>query len=112
MIIKYILGGMFCGAIYGLLNAVVFVFKKHVVVRIICDLIFSAILGIVFLYLTMVLNLGQFRLYLIATFLLSVIIEQKTLGKLFAKLGLMVYNWVCKILNGFRKTKLGKVIFK
>lgn len=112
MIFKYILGGIICGGLYGVLNGIVFVFKKSFIVRIICDLIFSAVVGIVFLYLTMMLNLGEFRLYSVIIFLLSLIIEQKTLGKLFAKLGLMVYNWVCKILYRFHKTKLGKVVFK
>ena len=112
MILNYIIGGLICGACYGVLSAVVFVFIKNVVVQIICDLLFCAVLGVTYLYITTILNLGQFRLYLTLIFGLSFLIERKTIGKLFALVGLMAYNWGVKLINRFKLTKVGRAVFK
>ena len=112
MIFKYILGGIICGCFYGLSQFFVLLFKKHIIAQIIFDLIFSLASGIVYLYLTMILNLGNFRLYLTAFFLLSYVFQRKTLGKLFAKLYALFYNWLGKTINVVKTTKIGKVVFK
>ena len=112
MILKYILGGLICGCLYGLTQCFVLFFKKHIVAQILFDLLFSFASGIIYLYITMVLNLGSFRFYLTAIFLISFVFQRKTIGKLFAKLYTLVYNWLCKTIKVAKTTKLGKVVFK
>lgn len=112
MIFNYILGGLLCGAVYGILKGMVYVFKKHFIAQLLADFIFSAFLGLTFIFITTVCNSGQFRLYLGGAFVLSFFLERKTLGKLFAKLGLMVYNYLSNKATAFRSTKVGRVLFK
>jgi len=112
MIFNYILGGLLCGVVYGLLKGMVYIFKKNFVAQLLADFLFSAFLGLTFIFITTVCNSGQFRLYLGGAFVASFFIERKTLGKLFAKLGLMVYNYLSNKVTTFKSTKVGRVLFK
>lgn len=104
--------GLLCGAIIGIGNHIVVSFKNNLVVRIILDIITTFAVSVVFVYLNHLFFYGEIRLHLLAFFLLGMYIERKTLGKLFAKLFLMLYNWVSMGYIKFKNTTLGKFITK
>ena len=112
LVLLFLLLGFLMGAIYGVLNHIVTAFKNHFIVRIITDILFCLILGYVFVSATTQHLYGEIRAYLCVFFALSFIIERKTLGKLFAKLFLLVYNGLKKYFTQFKSTRLGKIIFK
>ena len=106
-----LLGGV-VGVFYSLLSALVYVFKKNVVVQIIADLIFCAGLGLSFMFLINKLNSGEIRWFLVLAVAIGFIIYIKTLGKLFAKVGSLLYNHLVKLSGKFKTTKVGKVLYK
>ena len=88
----FFLLGLLVGAIYGIIRFITFIFKNHIIAIILGDLIFSLSTGAILLSATNKYFFGEIRLYLIAFFALGMYLERKTLGKLFAKLDLMLYN--------------------
>ena len=108
----YLLLGILSGAIYGLLKAIVYVFKKHLITQIITDIIFCLVVAYIFGRTTHYYFYGDIRIYLVAIFAFGMYLERKTLGKLFAKLFIMLYNWVSKLINKFKLSRFGKIIFK
>ena len=108
----YLLLGLLAGAIYGLLKHIVYVFKNHLIAQIIADIIFVIFATFIFGKANLYFFYGETRLHLLAIFALGIYLERKTLGKLFAKLFIMLYNWLSKLLNKFKLSSFGKIIFK
>ena len=104
--------GLLSGALYGVLKFVVFIFKNNIVIQIISDLIYSLGVGSCFVIATNQYMYGEIRAYIVAIFILGIYLERKTLGKLFAKPYLMLYNGARKSILSLKDTKLGKIIFK
>lgn len=112
IVLIFILLGLLLGAISGLLKCVLIVLKNNRIAVIITDFIFCLIAGAMFIYASSIYNFGIIRWYLCAFFALGYIIERKTIGKLFAKLFLILYNWLSKRLNLLKSSRVGKIIFK
>ena len=108
----YFLIGFLMGIIYGLIKAIIYVFKHHIAIQIIGDFAFTLVLGATFIVLNNYFFYGEFRIYLLITILLGIWAYKKTLGKIFAKLFLLLYNKVSKWLNIFKSTRFGKIIFR
>lgn len=103
--------GLILGVLYGILN-LFSVVKKNFIFQIIADIIFSITGLIVFIVFINIINMGEFRLFLLIGYALGFILERITLGKLFAKGFKKMYNWLIMILKKFAKSNLGRIIFK
>lgn len=108
----YLLAGIICGGICGILKGINFLLKKNIISQIFCDLILTLAIGTTFIYITTFHQNGIFRLYFAIIFTFSFVIERKTIGKLFALFGFMFYNWIVKTSKSFKNTRLGKIITK
>ena len=104
--------GIACGAIYGLCKFIVSIFKNKLLIQVIFDLIFSLSSGMLFIASVNKYFYGLIRAYICVIFMLGLYLERKTLGKLFAKLYLILYNGARKALSCFKNTRFGKIIFK
>ena len=103
--------GAILGAFYGIIK-IPNKIKRNIFFQIFSDLIFSLTACALLIILVNIINLGEYRAFLIAGYTLGFIVERITLGKLFAKGYLNVYNKLSKNLKKFTNSKLGKVIFK
>lgn len=107
-----LLFGLLSGVVYGIFNMIVLSFKKNIIIKNISDGIFMLIFASIFFYCLNAYNFGTFRVYLLITYIIGFIIERKTIGKLFAKLFLLVYNYNIKLIKKFKKSKAGAFLFK
>ena len=103
--------GVIIGILYGLLNISTTI-KKIWVIQIVVDIIFCILSLATFLALTIFINLGEFRMFLLLGYVLGYYLERLTLGKLFAKGYKKVYNGSINILKKFANSKLGRMILK
>ena len=104
--------GFLAGAFYGICRFIIGTFKNNIFIQIIVDFLYSIGVGFMFVKLNNHFLYGEIRLYPIVLLLLGLFSERKTLGKLFAKLYLILYNVGRKSLEKFKKTQLGKILFK
>lgn len=103
--------GIIIGILYGLLN-IAPKYTKNYFLQLLTDAIYPIILTSTFLLVTNYLNNGQFRFFMLFGYILGIIIERITLGKLFAKLYNMLYTKLVESFKKFKKTKLFKIVFK
>lgn len=103
--------GILIGILYGIINIPTKI-RKVLALQIINDLIISTSACIIFIYAINVINLGQFRAFLLLGYILGILIERITLGKLFAKGYNFVYTNIVKMLKKFANSKFGKVLLK
>lgn len=107
-----LLYGFGCGFFVTITNFFVSLFKKNVILKNITDFINALVFGVLFFISINFHNFGEFRLYLLISFVLGFICEQKTINKPFAKLLNFGYNGIAKLLKKFKNSKCGKVLFK
>jgi len=98
--------GVIIAIIYNILNICNYI-KIRMFSQIIVDTIVFIIGTITFIILINKINMGEIRIFLLFGYLLGIIIEQITLGKLFAKIIKKVYN---KLRNWISVLKNNKVI--
>lgn len=110
--IAFFLIGFVSGCIYGALKFIVFAFKNNIILQIISDLIFSILIGLLFLSCIQKYFYGELRLYICLIFAFGIYFQRKTLGKLFAKLELMLYNLGVRTTKRIKTTHFGRIIFK
>ena len=103
--------GIGLGIIYGFIN-ILYLVKNRPILHIITDFIFTITFGIIFFIAINIINMGEFRLFLLIAYILGFYIERITLGKLFAKGYKNMYNKIINLWKVFIKTKIGKIIFK
>jgi hypothetical protein len=103
--------GFIIGLIYGLLN-IPSKIKTKLLWQILSDFIFTIIAFSALFISINIINLGEFRFFLIIGFIFGFIIERRTIGKLFAKGYLNMYNMLRSLLKKFRNSKFGRFIFK
>ena len=104
--------GLAAGALYGIFKLILIIFKNNKVAFNVLDFVFVLIFGAVLFFALNYYNMGQFRFYLFAFYVFGFILERVTLGKLFAKLYVMMYNNIIKLCRLFKTSKAGKIIFK
>ena len=86
--------------------------RTNLIWQIICDLIFTFVaFGLLFISINFI-NLGEFRLFLILGYVTGFIAERKTLGKLFAKGYLNMYNKLRNLWIKIKNSKIGRFVFK
>lgn len=103
--------GIIVGIIYGILS-ILPTTSKSIALKIFNDLICTLLAFATFLFLVLKINLGQFRLFLLIGYMLGIIFERLTLGKLFAKGYKCVYNKLIILAKKIAKSKFGKVFLK
>ena len=108
----FLLLGVAIAFIYNIFQAVVFIFKKNIVIQIIFDFIFMASAGLAFMFCCNKFNSGQIRWFLVLATIFGIYLHFKTLGKIFAKVGILLYNHLVKLNGKFKNSKVGKVLFK
>ena len=85
--------GLFSSAAFDARNLLFFLCNKNKVVSTILDIVLGIVLGLVLLILTLWLNYGQLRLYLILAYVLGIIAERICFGRLIAKLSKRCYTF-------------------
>ena len=108
---KMILLGIIIGAIYGLTHTNIPLFNNRIYIAI-ADILFWVITSILIIYTINMINMGEYRLYLLISTALGYILERKTLGKLFAKIYLFVYNSISSILKKLVQSRIGKYLLR
>ena len=106
-----ILFGFLLGMIYGILN-IANIIKQRQLLQILTDMLFSVIAITLLIILINKINLGEFRLYLFTGYIIGIIIERITLGKLFAKGYKNIYNHIVNILKRLKNSRFGRFVFK
>lgn len=104
--------GFLLGVLFDVIYFLKLLVKRNIIISNIFNFLFALCYGLVVLLITINFNMGQFRLFVLIGFLIGTIFEHKTLGKLFAKMFLWLYNKLCKACCALQKTKLVKKILK
>lgn len=103
--------GFILGICYTILNTITLI-KQNIIIQFILDIIFSIIAVSAYIILINIINMGEFRLFLLIGYLIGFALERITFGKLFAKCFKRMYNWLLNKITKFAKSKLGRIIFK
>lgn len=106
-----LLAGFIIGIMYGIIKIPTKI-KNNYIYQIFTDIFFVIMTTFIFILLINIINLGEIRLFLIIGYILGIIIERITLGKLFAKGFVWVYNKLSCKIKVATKSKLGRIIFK
>jgi hypothetical protein len=104
--------GFLLGAVYDIVYFLKLTVKNNFIVSNILNFVYVCFYGLVVLGSVINFNYGQFRLFLVLSFVLGTLLHRKTLGKIFAKIFLCLYNKLCKGLKTLTKTKLVKKVLK
>jgi len=108
----YCLIGVCSGAIIGISKQLVHIAKGNNFIQLLCDILTTVAIWAIFTYANHYFFYGDIRIHLGLFFIIGIILERKTFGKLFAKLFLMLYNGLTKAFSWFKSTSLGKFITK
>lgn len=76
------------------------------------DIFYCVICGFLFIKSVNLFNYGEFRLYLLISFCLGIVIEHKSVGFLLEKVFIFIYNLVTKMFSKLKKFKLFAKLFK
>jgi hypothetical protein len=104
--------GIIVGALYGVLKMVLYIFKNNLILQNILEFLFAIFFVAALFFALNLYNFGQFRLYLLFSYGLGFFMERITVGKLFAKIFLYVYNCSIKLLKKLYGSKLIKFVLK
>lgn len=102
--------GICLGIIYNFFNFILTTAKHNKFLQILFDIIFSAISVLMFFVCLNIVNFGEFRFFVLVSFVFGFFVEQKTLGFLVDFLFKKVYNFLCIGFEKLKKTKLFKRI--
>lgn len=106
-----LLFGFVFGICYGIISATNLP-HKNLILKNILDFLFALFGVVLFIILVLFVNLGEFRLFLLFGYIIGIILERITLGKIFAKGYIWVYNTVVASVKKFAKSRVGRIIFK
>lgn len=115
LFVWFVLIGLGLGAIWGLTNHIVYWAKHNTtkyILRFVFDIITPILATFIIIVVSNIYNFGQIRWFFIVGTLIGLAIERKTIGKMFAKLNVKLYNSVEKTKAKFLSTKLGRRITK
>jgi len=109
------LGSLYFGLILGIIKEIFLfllkILKDNKNIRFIFDFLFLIISAILFIICLNLINYGEFRLFLLAIFILGYLIERKSIGYLLDFLFQKIYNLIVNFINKLKNTKLFKRIF-
>ncbi len=102
--------GVILGIAFGIINMISILCNRNKYLQIALDIIDCLAFTALYIALVNVFNWGQIRLYLVLGYLIGIIAERKTVGKLFAKYYYKLYNWVKTRIKLMSDSKFGKFI--
>lgn len=111
LFLKFLIFGLIFGCFIGILKLFKILLNNKIINHLL-DFIPCVIFICLYVLLISKLNFGVSRLYLLFSTILGIVVERISLGKLFAKLYLKLYNNMKLVKLKFTKTKLGKILFK
>lgn len=102
--------GILAGILKDIISFIQTLFNNKKLINFILDLIFS--IGAIFLLITClnVVNYGEFRFYLLISFIIGYVLERISIGFLVDFILKKLYNLTIKIVNKLSKTKFFKRI--
>ena len=103
--------GVIAGAIYGITHLNIGIFQNKIY-KMVADFICTIISAIILILGVNTLTYGEYRLYILVFFMLGIIFERVSIGKLFAKLISFVYNYICSMVIIAKNTRVYKFIFR
>ena len=103
--------GIILGIFYDITKFIVKLLKNNKVVQFIFDIIFSVFFVLMFFVCLNIVNFGEFRFFVLISYILGFVIEQKSLGFLVDFCFQKIYNFLRKIFIKLSKTKLFKKVF-
>ena len=108
ILLYLIVGGFLCGLLFDLTNFICFLCNNNKIVKNIFQFFATTLSAIILLLINTKQNFGQLRLYVFVFFILFLILERITLGKLIAKSMNVCYTFFRKVINKLLKVKLWK----
>lgn len=99
LLLLFIIFGFLSGFVFDISNFIKVLTKNNKVINIILDFVSTIINALVLFVVNLYFNYGEIRLFAIAIFELGFTIQRLTLGKIFAKFFILLYNLVLKILK-------------
>ena len=102
--------GLFSGISKDLCLFILKLVKNNKIVNFILDVVFSLIATILFVICLNVVNFGEFRIYLLLTYIFGFILERKTLGYIVDFIFEKIYNLINKIIKKLINTNFFKRI--
>lgn len=115
LFLLFLVVGAVVGVLWGLSNHIVYWVKHRTtkkVLRFVFDVSIPIFTTIVVIAIANIHNFGQIRWFFILSLLLGMVFERKTIGKMFAKLNIKLYNSASKTKTKFLSTKLGSKLTK
>ena len=109
--LMFFTAGLILGTI-SILIKLSFLIKKNNLLFIICDISFAIISFFLFWTLVNIINLGEFRLYFLLSYIIGFVIQKITLRKLFAKIIQKVYTLSINVIKTLKDSKLGRFLLK
>lgn len=101
--------GLGSGLIFDLRRYISFICLKNKIIDILLDILATIIVGVIFLLANLYFNYGEFRFYVLFSFLLGFVIQRVTLGTIVAKCSFLCYNIIIKLItktyDKFKKKK-------
>lgn len=102
--------GLFSGISKDLCLFILKLVKNNKIVNFILDVVFSLIATILFVICLNIVNFGEFRIYLLLTYIFGFILERKTLGYIVDFIFEKIYNLINKIIKKLINTNFFKRI--
>lgn len=103
--------GLICGIIKEIFNFILNLLKNKKVFIFLFDFIFIILFSFLFIFCLNIVNYGEFRVFLLISFILGYFIERKSLGNLVDFLIKKIYNFLKIIVNKIRNLKIFKRMF-
>ena len=98
-------GGYLSGLFFDLNYLITFLCNNNKIVKNILDTLSTVASFVMLYFINLSTNYGQFRVYVIAMFVFSLLLERITLGKIIAKTKNACYNAFVKITKKITKVK-------
>ncbi len=89
--------GLLGGILFEAKNLIINALSKNKVVCFVLDLVFMLVACLLFVVSKNIANYGEFRIYLLISFILGIWLEHITIGFLVEKFFMFCYNWTTKI---------------
>ena len=102
--------GILLGIVCDLLKSILTILKHSKIFQIVFDILFSFLAVVLFFVCLNFVNIGEFRIFVLISFVFGFLIEQKTLGFLVDFVFKKVYNFLCLICSKIKQTKFFKRI--
>lgn len=103
--------GLLCGIVYDFFKFILNLFGRKRFFQIVGDILFSFVFVILFFVCLNVTNYGEFRIFVLISYILGFFVEQKTLGFLVDFIFQKLYNFLRKVFAKLSKTKFFRRIF-